>query len=126
MSFDFNTDTPIYMQIIDFMKEQIVSGKLCAGQKISSVRELSVWLNVNPNTTQKALSELEDMGLIITERTNGKFVTKDFAVIEKVKEEMIKENLKKFFKSMNKIGLTYQECIDAIYNGGVIYERFGN
>lgn len=126
MSFDFSVDTPIYLQIIVYLKEQIVSGKLKAGQKIASVRELSAWLNVNPNTTQKALLELEESGLIVTERTNGKFVTKNLSVIEKAKKEMIKENLQKFFKSMNKIGLSYQECIDAITNGGVKYERFGS
>ena len=88
MSYDFNNDIPIYLQIIEHIKLQIINKTYLPNQKIPSVRDLSVLYEVNPNTVQKALTELETMGLIFTESTNGKFVTGDIN----------KPNLFKFWK----------------------------
>ena len=71
----FNNETPIYLQLFQRLALDIVNGKYKSGEKIPSVRELSNMFRVNPNTVQKALSELENVELIYTERTNGKFVT---------------------------------------------------
>ena len=79
----FNNSVPIYLQIVSEIKKQIVSGKLIPGERIPSVRELALTYKVNPNTMQKALIELEENGLIKTERTNGKFVTEDENIINK-------------------------------------------
>ena len=84
MSYDFNNDLPIYLQIIERIKMQIIKSEFKPLDKLPSVRELSCIYEVNPNTVQKALFELESMGLIFTERTNGKFVTEDLSLIEKV------------------------------------------
>ena len=81
MSFEFKSDVPIYLQIIENIKMRIISREYLPSERLPSVRELSLHYEVNPNTVQKALSELENMGLIYTERTNGKFVTEDEAVI---------------------------------------------
>ena len=81
----FNNSVPIYLQIVSEIKKQIVSGKLIPGERIPSVRELALTYKVNPNTMQKALIELEENGLIKTERTNGKFVTEDENIINKIK-----------------------------------------
>ena len=77
MNYIFNDDRPIYIQLVEMLRIQIVSGKLKKGERIPSVRELALTARVNPNTMQKALAELEDEGLIYTERTNGKYVTED-------------------------------------------------
>ena len=95
----FNNSVPIYLQIVSEIKKQIVSGKLIPGERIPSVRELALTYKVNPNTMQKALIELEENGLIKTERTNGKFVTEDQKLINKKKNEysynLTKKNLTK-------------------------------
>lgn len=114
MSFTFDNDTPIYLQIIEHIKMQIISGKYDMGDKLPSVREFSADLAVNPNTVQKALLELESIGLIYTERTNGKFVTNDKKKIAQLKSQTIKDRICKFFESMQKIGLTKQEIMDVL------------
>ena len=117
MSYDFNNDTPIYLQIIDAIKREIISKKYKAGEKLPSVRELSLIFSVNPNTIQKALGELEEIGLIFTERTNGKFVTNDEKIIEKVKMNSLKEMLNEFFNSMAEMGFDKNEVIDMLNKG---------
>ena len=71
----FDNERPIYLQLVEMYKIEIVSGKLEAGEKLPSVRELALQTKVNPNTMQKAINELEELNLIYTERTNGKYVT---------------------------------------------------
>ena len=77
MDYIFDNIRPIYIQIVELVKLDIISGRLNKGDKISSVRDFAMQFKVNPNTVQKALAELEKGGLIYTERTNGKFVTND-------------------------------------------------
>ena len=79
MVFEFNNEQPIYIQLVEQLKIKIISGKLPSGERLPSVRELALMTKVNPNTMQKALAELEETGLIYTERTNGKFVTTDLS-----------------------------------------------
>jgi DNA-binding transcriptional regulator YhcF (GntR family) len=105
MGFNFNNEIPIYIQIVEQIKTQILSKKYLPNQKIPSVRDLAFEFEVNPNTVQKALFELESMGLIYTERTNGKFVTTDEKLIESVRQQSIQEVIETFYDSMEKIGL---------------------
>ena len=114
MSFDFTNDTPIYLQIIDDIKIKIISKEYSPSDKIPSVRELSMMYQVNPNTIQKALSELEDIGLIITERTNGKFVTSNTKIIEQITEQTIDEMVDKFIDSMKSIGIDKKQIISIL------------
>lgn len=116
MSFDFNNNTPIYLQIIAYIKLQIISKKYLPKQKIPSVRELAIEFEVNPNTIQKALMTLENMGLIITERTNGKFVTDDEALIEVIKTQTIDTMVDEFYESMAKIGLNREQVLQILIN----------
>ena len=83
MDYIFDNERPIYIQLVEKIRLEIVSGKLKSGERLPSVRELALISRVNPNTMQKALAELEDEGLIYTERTNGKFVTDNKELIEK-------------------------------------------
>ena len=114
MGFDFNNEVPIYLQIIEDIKMQIISNKYSLNQKLLSVREMSVVYGVNPNTIQKALAELEDMGLVYTERTNGKFVTKDKKIVEKIRKQTIDKMMKDFVASMNDIGVDKAQIIDLL------------
>ena len=87
MDFTFDNNIPIYIQLLDYLKIYLISGVFKAGDKLPSVRDFATTFKVNPNTMQKALTELEDMNLIYTERTNGKYVTNDAKLIESLKDE---------------------------------------
>lgn len=116
MGYSFNNDTPIYLQILDYIKQQIISKKYKPNEKIPSVREFALMFEVNPNTIQKALQELEDIGLIFTESTNGKFVTTDNELISKVSKQTINEEIEKFYKYMEKLGLSKAEVNKIMRN----------
>ena len=118
MELNFDNERPIYLQLIDILRIEIITGKLKSGEKIPSVRELSLKLKVNPNTLQKALMELERQKLIYTERTNGKFVTEDISLIEKVKREIAKDKVSNYLNSMKSIGVSFDEAINYIKEFG--------
>lgn len=114
MNYNFNNDTPIYLQIVDIITNDISSGKLKPGQKILSVREYAMLFKANPNTICKALSILEDKKLIYTERTNGKYVSNNLDIIKSHKEEVFEEKINDFLKDMINMGYTKDEVINKI------------
>lgn len=105
MTWHFQNDRPIYTQLLEQIRLRIISGEYSAGSKLPSVRELAAEASVNPNTMQKALSELEQSGLIYSQRTSGRYVTEDTAMIESIKEEIAEEKIIEFLKVMNSLGL---------------------
>jgi len=107
-----NENLPIYMQIMEKIRAAIVSGELAAGQKVASVRELAEEFGVNPNTMQRALSELEREGLLISERTSGRFVTKDMEIINRVRREAAEKIVREFFQKMRSLGYTKEQIED--------------
>lgn len=109
MEYQFDNDKPIYLQMVELIKKEIISGRLKSGGKIPSVRELAVQAKVNPNTVQKALAELERCGLIYTERTNGKFVTENKSIIKAYRDGIINEKVESFLKDMIHIGVSEDE-----------------
>lgn len=114
MKFEFNNEIPIYIQLVEQLKIYIISGTLKPGERLPSIRELALQTKVNPNTMQKALSEMEDLKLVYTERTNGKFVTEDQELINKYKKQYADEISKKYFKSMESIGFNNVEAISYL------------
>ncbi len=111
MDYNFDNERPIYIQLVEMIRIDIVSGKFKKGQKLPSVRELALMMKVNPNTMQKALAELENEKLIYTERTNGKYVTEDKELIENAKKELAQEKVNNYLKSMQDIGINYDSAI---------------
>ena len=111
MEFEFDNNIPIYMQLVNNIKLHIISGKLKCGERLPSVRELAFMLKVNPNTVQKALGSLEDIKLIYTERTNGKYVTDDIDLINKLKEEYILNLTRDYLSNLELIGLSSKDII---------------
>ena len=111
MDYIFDNERPIYIQLVEMPRKEIVSGKLKTGERLLSVRELVLTARVNPNTMQKALVELENEGLVYTERTNGKFVTDNKELIEKIKKELAEEKVNNFLNDMKNIGITYEEVV---------------
>ena len=118
MDYIFDNERPIYIQLVEIIRTQIVSGKFQKGERLPSVRELALTMKVNPNTMQKALVELENEKLIYTERTNGKYVTEDESLIEKVKKELAREKVNNYLNSMNDIGISYDEAIKYLQELG--------
>ena len=111
MEYIFNNERPIYIQLVEMIRTDIVSGKFKKGQKLPSVRELALTMKVNPNTMQKALVELENEKLIYTERTNGKYVTENQEMIEKVKKELAQDKVNNYLSSMKSIGISYDSAV---------------
>ena len=118
MDYFFDNERPIYIQITKKLELEIVSGQLKPGEKIPSVRELALIARVNPNTMQKALLDLENKGLIYTERTNGKYVTENKELIEKLKKELAKEKVNTYVTDMKQIGIDFEEAIKYLQEIG--------
>lgn len=104
MAWSLNADRPIYSQIVERLETQIVSGQYKPGDKLPSVRELAAEAGVNPNTMQKAFADLERSGLIITQRTSGRTVTEDVAMIQQIQKTLATEQILSFFERMEELG----------------------
>lgn len=111
MEWKFTDDAPIYQQIMNIMKQQIASGELTPGQKLSSVREMALEAGVNPNTMQKAMAELEREGLLYSQRTVGRFVAGQEEIREGLKKELMMEYVEEFLDKMKKLGISVEEVI---------------
>ncbi len=114
MAWKLNNERAIYLQIIEEIQMRIIAGIYQPGNRLPSVRELAAEAAVNPNTMQKAFSELESSGLIITLRTSGRTVTEDINMIQKLKTEIALEEVKVFFKKMSQYGFTNKEIIELV------------
>ena len=102
---------PIYMQIMQKVREAIASGELAPGARVASVRELAGAFAVNPNTMQRALNELEREGLLISERTSGRFVTKDTTQIDAMRRQLAEESAARFRREMQTLGFSEAEML---------------
>lgn len=111
MPWNFTSDRPIFMQIIEIIQLEIISGKYRPGDKLPSVRDLASEAAVNLNTMQKALSELERSGLVYSQRTSGRFITEDVKMIEELKSSLAKEKIHEFLENMQKLGFQKEETI---------------
>ena len=118
MDYIFDNERPIYVQLVEQLRVKIISRELKTGERLPSVRELALIARVNPNTMQKALAQLEDEGLVYTERTNGKFVTNNEELIEKLKKELAEEKVKKYLADMKSIGINYEQSIKYLQELG--------
>lgn len=109
MEWNFENDRPIYIQLVEKLKLAIVAGEYPAGERLPSVRDLAIEIKANPNTVQRALVDLEQTGLIYTQRTNGKFVTEDKELVQRIREELAKEAFSKFQENMKQLGFKEDE-----------------
>ena len=114
MSWNLNSERPIYAQIIERTTLDIISGIYLPGAKLPSVRDLAQDAGVNPNTMQKALSELERTGLVLSQRTSGRFITEDLTMIEKTKQNLASLQIREFLEKMEHLGFTKETIIQLI------------
>lgn len=111
MAWEFKSDRPIYTQLLEQIELKIISGEYKAGDRLLSVRDLAAEAAVNPNTMQRALAELERMGLVYSQRTSGRTVTEDKELIYTIKEEIAMQHIGEFLATMKKLGYTREEII---------------
>ena len=109
MPWNLDSSRPIYLQIIERVQMDIITGRYQPGDKLPSVRDLAQEAAVNPNTMQKALSELERSGLIYSQRTSGRFITEDKELIHQMKKELAAAEVAAFVAHMKQLGITPEE-----------------
>lgn len=122
MNYNFDNNIPIYLQLVSLIKNDIIKGALSPGEKLPSIRDLAITYKVNPNTVGKALSELENISLIYTERTNGKYVSSDISLINKYKEEYATSLTEEYINKMINLGYNKEEINKYIMKKG---EKYG-
>lgn len=114
MAWELDNDRPIYLQIMERIERDIISGRYQAGEKLPSVRELAMEAAVNPNTMQKALQELERNGLVYAQRTSGRFITEDEALLKQTRKSIAEQQIEGFLNTMKQLGFTTKEVIDLL------------
>ena len=114
MEWKFSDDVPIYLQIIEMMKTDIVSGKYKSGDRLPAVRDLAMEAGVNPNTVQRAYAELERKGLVQSERTSGRFVSIDEKKIQELRKDLSEQSIREFFAKLRKLGMEDRTIKDAV------------
>lgn len=114
MAWSFSPDRAVYLQVADKIRARVVSGEYVTGEQIPTVRQLAIEAAVNPNTMQRALTELEAEGLLESSGTLGRFVTTDAEVIIACKDKMIRELVSDFVRNVERLGVTQQNIIKVI------------
>ncbi|WP_026695248.1 GntR family transcriptional regulator [Peribacillus kribbensis] len=114
MNITFNNRDPVYLQVVRYFKEEIAVGNLEAGQEIPSRRELAGMLKINPNTAQKAYKEMEEQGLITTERNFPSKITTDERVLSSVREELLLEAVNAFVEAVRPIKVPLDELLKKV------------
>ncbi|MBQ4066273.1 MAG: GntR family transcriptional regulator [Clostridia bacterium] len=116
MEIRFESGKPIFLQIEEHLRNYIASGRFKPDEKLPGVRELALQANVNPNTMQKALTNLEAEGLIITRGTSGKFVCGDSQIIENAKKRIIEDLAAEFREKCHLIGVSPHDVAMLLSN----------
>lgn len=114
MAWSFNEYTPVYLQIADRIRNDIISGVYEKGAQIPPVRQLALTAAVNPNTVQHALTELESEGIIYSRGTSGRFVTDDLEIIASARQEAARKLIKDFIKQAGSMSIDKKELIKML------------
>ena len=114
MAWKFNDGAPIYLQIVNTLKRNIASGAYPPGSRLPSVRDLALEAGVNPNTMQRALSELERSGLVNSQRTAGRFITEDASALLDLRKSMSEEIVSEFIARLRGIGMSDEQILDTV------------
>ncbi|UIJ69950.1 GntR family transcriptional regulator (plasmid) [Bacillus cereus] len=111
---DFSPNIPVYIQIVEYIKMEIISRRWSTGSKIPTVRELATTLQVNQNTIQHAFQELEKDEIIITRRGMGRYVTTKEDKIKKLLNQMIKELIDNFINNMKNLNFNEETILISL------------
>lgn len=111
MPWNLDNNRPIYIQIMERIQLDIISGVYKPGDRLPSVRELALQAAVNPNTMQKALSELERSGIVYSKRTSGRLIAEDESMLKHLKTELAEEHIHAFLENMDNLGFSKEEIL---------------
>ena len=114
MAWQFNQREPVFLQIANRLRGDILRGEYDPELQIPSVRQLAAIASVNPNTMQKALSYLEEEGILYTKGTVGRFVTVDEGTLAASREKMRRDFVRKAIEESLAVGMTTDELIEYI------------
>ncbi|MEG0857664.1 MAG: GntR family transcriptional regulator [Terrisporobacter sp.] len=114
MDWNIDNNKPVYIQLVEQLKSKIISGDIKAGDKIDSVRSLAEDAQVNPNTMQKALAELERQELVFSKRTSGRFVTDNEEKIKLMREEVANKEIESLKANLGRLGYSEEEIIELV------------
>ncbi|MCE5187854.1 MAG: GntR family transcriptional regulator [Eubacteriales bacterium] len=117
MAWQFTSNRSIYSQIVDEIELRILNGTYEMGMRLPSVRDLALLAAVNPNTMQRALSELEEMGLVTTQRNTGRTVTTDEAAVSRARDAKADLLVETFLSQMKMLGLSRGEVLERLARG---------
>jgi GntR family transcriptional regulator len=111
---EFKENKPIYLQIIDFCFQKILKKDWMEEERIPSVRELAVSLEVNPNTVMRSFEYMQAEGVIYTKRGMGYFVEKNaFDIILKLqRKDFFEEVLPETFRAMDLLQVSIEEVVE--------------
>jgi len=107
---DFDEDRPIWLQLVDEFSGRIASGTWTPGARVDSVRDLAAEFGVNPNTVQRALTHLDELGLTTTERTVGRFVTTDPSHVDVMRTQAAIRVVDDLITALRGLGLSRDEA----------------
>ena len=116
MDWKFSADRPVYQQIVSIIRAGILTGELPPGEKIPSVRDLAAEAQVNPNTMQRALTELEREGLLVSGGTSGRTVTEDGEVLKQLRDRTLKELAQECAEKFMVFGITPTQAAQLLMN----------
>ena len=114
MDWRFTDDRPIWLQLTEQLTRRIITGVYPPGSRLPPVRELAAQAGVNPNTMQRALTELERDGLVYSQRTTGRFVTEDQAMIASAKRSLAERHIQAFLEAMTHLGYGREEILTLL------------
>ena len=119
------SDRPIYLQLVETLQQQILTGVYPPGGKLPSVRDLAAEAGVNPNTMQRAMMEMEREELVFSQRTAGRFVTENAERIRRLRETLAWEKVKEFLEGMYLLGFRQEEIMAFVEKEGEHHEHSG-
>ena len=114
MAWELSAQRPIWSQLVEQIQLRIVTGRYPAGSRLPSVRELAADASVNPNTMQRALSQLEADGLVCSQRTSGRFVTEQEETIMELKKTLAQNLVRDFLTRIEALGYTAKEAAQLL------------
>lgn len=104
-------DSPVYLQIIEFIKKQIILGNVADGDELPSRRELAGMLGINPNTVQKAYKELENEGILFTPNNVNSVITVNEEIKSKIASQLKNEATLKYIEYLKSLNLDFKDAI---------------
>ncbi len=114
IALEFQNNQPIYLQVINDIKRKLIRGEIRPGEKLSSVRDLALAYQINPNTSSRVYKEMETMDICFTKRGLGTFITEDEGKIMEIRQEMAGSYLKEFLQGMTDMGFSFEEIVTML------------